>query len=126
METAFTPVWGKALEMDKNLARDSIVEQSNVHWKDTMDFDLDGEEFINFLGETADRNEWGGARQVAIFSRIANVRIDIHSVGNVVQTFEFYSSDEVNKRTISVLWCNIKKWGGQTVMIYCTPSLTKS
>eukprot|EP00972_Heterocapsa_arctica_P034956 5146096-Heterocapsa_arctica.AAC.1 len=57
------------------------------------------------------------------FSGIANVRIDIHSFGNMAQTFDFDSSEEANKRTISVLRRNLKqKWGlSQTIMSYCTP-----
>eukprot|EP00972_Heterocapsa_arctica_P048671 7173422-Heterocapsa_arctica.AAC.1 len=61
---------GKALEMNGNQVRDSIVEQYDMHWCEVMDFDIDGDEHINFLGETADRKQWGGARQVAIFARM--------------------------------------------------------
>eukprot|EP00972_Heterocapsa_arctica_P004309 640507-Heterocapsa_arctica.AAC.1 len=68
-----------------------------------MEFDLDGEEYINFLSGTADNKQWGGARQVAIFSRIENVRVDMHSFGNMVQTYEFDNGDEDNKKNISVL-----------------------
>eukprot|EP00972_Heterocapsa_arctica_P036787 5415846-Heterocapsa_arctica.AAC.1 len=63
---------GKTLEMNGNQVRDSTVDKSNMHWRDIFDFDLDGEEFINFLGETVDRKQWGGARQVAIFARMEN------------------------------------------------------
>eukprot|EP00972_Heterocapsa_arctica_P051714 7608336-Heterocapsa_arctica.AAC.1 len=35
---------------------------TNMHWSDIVDGDLDGEEFINFLGDTADMKQWGGAR----------------------------------------------------------------
>eukprot|EP00972_Heterocapsa_arctica_P056181 8289254-Heterocapsa_arctica.AAC.2 len=35
MELVFTHVWGQTLEMDQ--VRNSIVEQSNMHWKGTMD-----------------------------------------------------------------------------------------
>eukprot|EP00972_Heterocapsa_arctica_P077249 11393506-Heterocapsa_arctica.AAC.1 len=68
-----------------------------------MEFDLDGEEYINFLGETTNRKQWGGARKVTIFSRIQNVRVDTHSVGNMVQTYDFDNGDEDNTRTTSVL-----------------------
>eukprot|EP00972_Heterocapsa_arctica_P100288 14789504-Heterocapsa_arctica.AAC.1 len=92
---------------------ETALYKSNMHWKDTMEFVLDGEDYINFIGETADRKQWGGARQVTIFSRIENVRVDIHSVGNMVQTYDFGNGHEDNKRTISVLWCNIQTWGAQ-------------
>eukprot|EP00972_Heterocapsa_arctica_P032679 4813662-Heterocapsa_arctica.AAC.1 len=62
---------GKALDLNGNEVRSTIVEQSNIYWNDTVEFDQDGEEYINFLVEAADINEWGGARQVAIFARIA-------------------------------------------------------
>eukprot|EP00972_Heterocapsa_arctica_P056180 8289254-Heterocapsa_arctica.AAC.1 len=48
------------------------------------------------------------------FSRIGNVRVDIHSFGNLVQTYDFDNGDEDNKNYISVLWCNIQKWGAHT------------
>eukprot|EP00972_Heterocapsa_arctica_P017008 2512637-Heterocapsa_arctica.AAC.1 len=104
---------GKAIEMNGNQVRDIIVEKHNMHWCDIMEFDIDGEEYINFLGETDDRKQWGGARQVAISARTENVRVDIHSYGNVVQTYDYDNGDEQNKRNISVLWCNIQKWGAQ-------------
>eukprot|EP00972_Heterocapsa_arctica_P096855 14289579-Heterocapsa_arctica.AAC.1 len=37
-----------------------------MHWKDTMEFDLYGKEYSNLHDETADRKQWGGARQVTI------------------------------------------------------------
>eukprot|EP00972_Heterocapsa_arctica_P021827 3209609-Heterocapsa_arctica.AAC.1 len=80
---------GKALEMNGNQVRDSIMEKSNMHWSEVMYADIDGDEYINFLGETADRKQCGGARQVAIFARMENVRVDIHSYGNMVQTYDY-------------------------------------
>eukprot|EP00972_Heterocapsa_arctica_P048478 7145460-Heterocapsa_arctica.AAC.1 len=53
------PSLGKTLEMNGNQVRDSIVDKSKMHWSDIFDFDLDGEEYINFLGETADRKQRG-------------------------------------------------------------------
>eukprot|EP00972_Heterocapsa_arctica_P042336 6239484-Heterocapsa_arctica.AAC.1 len=50
---------GKALEMDGHQVRNSIVDKSNVHWQDTMAFDLDGEEYINFLSGTSGTQQWG-------------------------------------------------------------------
>eukprot|EP00972_Heterocapsa_arctica_P029795 4389871-Heterocapsa_arctica.AAC.1 len=41
-----------------------------MHWSEVMYFDIDGDEYINFLGEAADRKQWGGARQVAIFAHM--------------------------------------------------------
>eukprot|EP00972_Heterocapsa_arctica_P000018 2893-Heterocapsa_arctica.AAC.1 len=60
-----------------------------MHWSEVMYVYIDGDEYINFLGETADRKQWGGAaRQVAIFARMGNLRVDIHSYGNMVQTYD--------------------------------------
>eukprot|EP00972_Heterocapsa_arctica_P096263 14202302-Heterocapsa_arctica.AAC.1 len=42
-----------------------------------------------------------------------NIKIDVHSHGIPRQVYEFDSNDELNKNTISVLWCNISKWGAQ-------------
>eukprot|EP00972_Heterocapsa_arctica_P107204 15793087-Heterocapsa_arctica.AAC.1 len=75
--------------MDGNQVRSSIVEQPSKHWKDTMEFDLDGEQYINFLSGTSDKKQWGGAKQVAICSRIEAVKVDIHSFGNMVQNLCF-------------------------------------
>eukprot|EP00972_Heterocapsa_arctica_P070408 10400091-Heterocapsa_arctica.AAC.1 len=76
-----------------------------------MEFDLDGEEYINLIAEAADRNAWGGARQVAMCARMAKFRVDIHSFGNMVQTFEFDNNEDDTKRIISLLWCNLNKRG---------------
>eukprot|EP00972_Heterocapsa_arctica_P026442 3894471-Heterocapsa_arctica.AAC.1 len=65
------------------------------------------DEYINFLGETADKKQWGGARQVAISARMENVRVDTHSYGKMVQTYDYDIGEEQNNITISVLWCNI-------------------
>eukprot|EP00972_Heterocapsa_arctica_P079710 11744217-Heterocapsa_arctica.AAC.1 len=75
--------------MNGNQVRDSVVEKSNMHWSEVMDLDIYGDEYINFLGETADKKQWGGARQVAIFACMENVRVDIHSYGNMVQTYDY-------------------------------------
>eukprot|EP00972_Heterocapsa_arctica_P028388 4173001-Heterocapsa_arctica.AAC.1 len=103
MEIAFTLVLGKPLGWMEIRLGTALCTTSNMHWKDTMEFDLDGEEYINFLGKTADRKQWGGARHVTIFSRVENVRVDIHSFGNMVRTYDFDHDDEDNNRTISVL-----------------------
>eukprot|EP00972_Heterocapsa_arctica_P089093 13138652-Heterocapsa_arctica.AAC.1 len=78
-----------------------------------FDFDLEGEEFINFLSGTGDRKLWGGARQIVIFSNMENIKIDLHSHGTTCQVYDFDSNDEQNNNTISVLWRNISKWGAQ-------------
>eukprot|EP00972_Heterocapsa_arctica_P077439 11422515-Heterocapsa_arctica.AAC.1 len=105
--------------MNGNQVRDSIVEKSNMHWSDVMEFDIDGDEYITCLGETADSKQWGGARQVTIFARMENVNIDIHSYGSMVQTYDYDSGDEQIKRTISALWCNIKKMGQRQITMTC-------
>eukprot|EP00972_Heterocapsa_arctica_P108086 15918550-Heterocapsa_arctica.AAC.1 len=42
-----------------------------------------------------------------------NIKIDVYSHGIPCQTYEFYSVEEQTKHTISVLWCNINRWGAQ-------------
>eukprot|EP00972_Heterocapsa_arctica_P104636 15422501-Heterocapsa_arctica.AAC.1 len=42
-----------------------------------------------------------------------NIKIEVHSHGIPRQVYDFDSNDEQNKNTISVLWCNISKWGAQ-------------
>eukprot|EP00972_Heterocapsa_arctica_P105356 15525426-Heterocapsa_arctica.AAC.1 len=42
-----------------------------------------------------------------------NIKIDVRSHGNAVQTFKYDSGDEQNKSTINLLCCNINKWGVQ-------------
>eukprot|EP00972_Heterocapsa_arctica_P033125 4873021-Heterocapsa_arctica.AAC.1 len=99
--------------MTGNQVRDSIIAKANLDWNDMFDFDLEGEEFINFLSGTGDRNQWGGAIQIAIFAKMENIKIDVHSHGIPCQVYDFDSNDEQNKNTIRVLWCNISKWGAQ-------------
>eukprot|EP00972_Heterocapsa_arctica_P037064 5456065-Heterocapsa_arctica.AAC.1 len=78
-----------------------------------LDFDLEGEEFINFLSGAGDRTQWGGASQITIFANMEHIKIDVHSHGTPCQVYDFDSNDDQNKNTISVLWCNISKWGAQ-------------
>eukprot|EP00972_Heterocapsa_arctica_P033210 4885991-Heterocapsa_arctica.AAC.1 len=42
-----------------------------------------------------------------------NIKIYVYSHGIPCQTYEFDSGDEQNKNAISVLWCNINRWGAQ-------------
>eukprot|EP00972_Heterocapsa_arctica_P060694 8954373-Heterocapsa_arctica.AAC.1 len=104
---------GKELEMTGNQVRQSIIANANLYWNDMFEFEIEGEEFINFLSGTGDRNQWGGARQIVIFAKMGNIKIEVHSHGIPCQIYEFDSNDEQNKNTISVLWCNISKWGAQ-------------
>eukprot|EP00972_Heterocapsa_arctica_P069060 10204076-Heterocapsa_arctica.AAC.1 len=67
--------------MTGDQVRDSISAKANLYWNDMFDFDLEGEELTNFLSETGDRKQWGGARQIAIFATMANIKIDVHSHG---------------------------------------------
>eukprot|EP00972_Heterocapsa_arctica_P052903 7787715-Heterocapsa_arctica.AAC.1 len=78
-----------------------------------FEFDIEGKEFINFLRGTGDRNQWGGARQIVIFAKMENIKIEVHSHGIPCQCYELDSNDEQHKSTISVLWCNINRWGAQ-------------
>eukprot|EP00972_Heterocapsa_arctica_P105380 15528678-Heterocapsa_arctica.AAC.1 len=59
--------------MTGNQVRQSIIANANLHWNDMFEFDIEGEEFIHFLSGTGDRNQWGGARQIAIFATMANI-----------------------------------------------------
>eukprot|EP00972_Heterocapsa_arctica_P036243 5332562-Heterocapsa_arctica.AAC.1 len=42
-----------------------------------------------------------------------NIKIDVRSHGIPCQIYEFDSNDEQHNNTISVLWCNINRWGAQ-------------
>eukprot|EP00972_Heterocapsa_arctica_P088771 13089346-Heterocapsa_arctica.AAC.1 len=88
---------GKTLEMTGNQVRESIVEKANLYWSVIFEFDTDWEEFINFLSETSDNKQRGGARQVTRFAKMENNKIDIHSHGNIIQTFDYDSGDEQSK-----------------------------
>eukprot|EP00972_Heterocapsa_arctica_P071535 10568792-Heterocapsa_arctica.AAC.1 len=85
---------GKSLEMNGNQVRKSIVEKANIYWSDIFEFDSDGEEFLNFLSEASDKKQWGGARQVTIFAKMKDVKVYIHSHGNIIQTLNYDSGDE--------------------------------
>eukprot|EP00972_Heterocapsa_arctica_P105076 15482007-Heterocapsa_arctica.AAC.1 len=50
---------------------------------------------------------------MAIFAKMENIKIEVYSNGIPCQTYEFDGEDEQNKNTISVLWCNINRWGAQ-------------
>eukprot|EP00972_Heterocapsa_arctica_P051801 7620325-Heterocapsa_arctica.AAC.1 len=89
--------------MTGNQVRESIIEQTNLYWSVIFEFDTDGEEFIHFLSGTSDKKQWGGARQMARFPKMENIKIEVHSHGNAKHTFSYDSDDEQNKSTISLL-----------------------
>eukprot|EP00972_Heterocapsa_arctica_P110706 16300318-Heterocapsa_arctica.AAC.1 len=72
---------GKELAMTGNQVRQSIIDKANLYWNDIFEFDIEGDEFINFLSGTGYRNQWGGARQIAIFANMENRLIEVHSHG---------------------------------------------
>eukprot|EP00972_Heterocapsa_arctica_P000988 138209-Heterocapsa_arctica.AAC.1 len=65
------------------------------------------------MQETSDRTQWGGANQLAMFANVENIKIEVYSHGMPCQIYDFQGNDEINKNTISVLWCNINRWGAQ-------------
>eukprot|EP00972_Heterocapsa_arctica_P002405 348219-Heterocapsa_arctica.AAC.1 len=78
------------MEMNGNQVRQRIMEQkANMYWNEVYEYDIEGEEFINFLKETADRNQWGEANQMAIFAKMEHIQIDVYSHGIPCQTYEF-------------------------------------
>eukprot|EP00972_Heterocapsa_arctica_P019033 2810040-Heterocapsa_arctica.AAC.1 len=60
--------------MTGNQVRQSIIDKANLYWNNIFEFDIEGEEFIHFLSGTGDRNQWGGARQIAIFTNMENIK----------------------------------------------------
>eukprot|EP00972_Heterocapsa_arctica_P062353 9190931-Heterocapsa_arctica.AAC.1 len=62
--------------MTGNQVRESIIGKANIDWSVIFDFDTDGEEFMNFLCETSDKKQWGGARQMAIVAKMENINIE--------------------------------------------------
>eukprot|EP00972_Heterocapsa_arctica_P065361 9648932-Heterocapsa_arctica.AAC.2 len=50
---------------------------------------------------------------MAIFARMENLKIKVHSRGNAMHIFNYDSDDEQTKSTISLLWCNVNKCGAQ-------------
>eukprot|EP00972_Heterocapsa_arctica_P047475 7001436-Heterocapsa_arctica.AAC.1 len=63
------------MEMTGNQVRQSIIDKANLYWSNIFEFDIEGEEFMNFTSETGDRNHWGGAKQIAIFAKMANIKV---------------------------------------------------
>eukprot|EP00972_Heterocapsa_arctica_P023571 3473069-Heterocapsa_arctica.AAC.1 len=99
--------------MTGNQVRQSIIDKANLYCNKVFEYDIEGEEFINILREPGDRNQLGGANQIAIFANMENINIDVHSHGIPCQSYEFDSNEEQHKNAISVLWCNINRWGAQ-------------
>eukprot|EP00972_Heterocapsa_arctica_P007283 1061767-Heterocapsa_arctica.AAC.1 len=62
--------------MTGNQVRESIIAKASIYCNAMFEFDLEGDEFINFLSETGDRNQWGGARHIAIFAKMEHIKID--------------------------------------------------
>eukprot|EP00972_Heterocapsa_arctica_P061034 9001195-Heterocapsa_arctica.AAC.1 len=67
------------MEMNGAQVRQRIIEKANLYWNEVFEYDTEGEEFINFLHETAYINQWGGANQMAIFAKMENIKIDVYS-----------------------------------------------
>eukprot|EP00972_Heterocapsa_arctica_P063183 9322126-Heterocapsa_arctica.AAC.1 len=74
------------MEMNGNQLRQSIIEKANLYWNEVFEYDIEGKEFIHFLLETGDRNQWGGANQMAIFANMENIKIYVYSHGIPCQT----------------------------------------
>eukprot|EP00972_Heterocapsa_arctica_P008549 1247205-Heterocapsa_arctica.AAC.1 len=70
---------------------------------------------MHFFRETGDIHQWGGANQIAIFATMENIKLDVHSHGIPCQSYEFDSNDKQHNTTISVLCCNINRWGAQAI-----------
>eukprot|EP00972_Heterocapsa_arctica_P014332 2108797-Heterocapsa_arctica.AAC.1 len=64
------------MEINGAQARQIIIEKANIHWQEVFEYDNEGEEFINFLRETSDRQQWGGANQMALFANMENIKIE--------------------------------------------------
>eukprot|EP00972_Heterocapsa_arctica_P083149 12253636-Heterocapsa_arctica.AAC.1 len=60
--------------MTGNQVRQSIIANANLSWNDIFEFDIEGEEFINILSGTGDRNQWGGASQITIFAKMETLK----------------------------------------------------
>ena len=61
---------------------------------------------------------------MAIFANIFKLRVDIHSYGFSVQTYDH--NEEGEQTHISILWCDIKHGEGrQTITICCALSLAR-
>eukprot|EP00972_Heterocapsa_arctica_P031233 4599226-Heterocapsa_arctica.AAC.1 len=63
------------MEMNGNQVRHIILEKVNLYWNEVFEYDIEGEEFVNFLKETSYRNQWRGANQMAIFAKMENIKI---------------------------------------------------
>eukprot|EP00972_Heterocapsa_arctica_P076376 11267229-Heterocapsa_arctica.AAC.1 len=50
---------------------------------------------------------------MAIFAKMEHNKFEVYSHAIPCQTYGFYSGDEQNNNTISVLWCKINRWGAQ-------------
>eukprot|EP00972_Heterocapsa_arctica_P085142 12545516-Heterocapsa_arctica.AAC.1 len=62
--------------MTGNQVRQSIIDKANLYRNNIFESDIEGEEFINFLSVTGDRNQWRGARQISIFANMENIKIE--------------------------------------------------
>eukprot|EP00972_Heterocapsa_arctica_P104997 15472211-Heterocapsa_arctica.AAC.1 len=61
--------------MTGNQVWQSIIDKANIYWNEVFEHDIEGEEFINFLKETGDRNQWGGANKIAIFAKMETLKV---------------------------------------------------
>eukprot|EP00972_Heterocapsa_arctica_P027872 4098624-Heterocapsa_arctica.AAC.1 len=76
------------------------MDKANLYWNEIFKYDIEGEEFIDFLKETGDISQWGGANQITIFANVENIKIDVHSHGIPCQSYEFDINDKQHNNTI--------------------------
>eukprot|EP00972_Heterocapsa_arctica_P069598 10283597-Heterocapsa_arctica.AAC.1 len=67
--------------METRSDRELWNNKNNLYWNEVFEYDIEGEEFVNFLKETSDRNQWGGANQMARFAKMENIKIYVYSHG---------------------------------------------
>eukprot|EP00972_Heterocapsa_arctica_P092965 13711948-Heterocapsa_arctica.AAC.1 len=75
-----------------------------------MEHAIYGSRLEHFKDEAGDRNEWGGAEQIAVFARIHNIEVEVHAYDMSVQVFDG-GELELEQTVIRVMFSNSTKWG---------------
>eukprot|EP00972_Heterocapsa_arctica_P029096 4280698-Heterocapsa_arctica.AAC.1 len=63
------------------IVRQIIHNKAEKHWQQCMEYDIDGRGYNQYMEQTLDTKEWGGFKQIVIFSKIDCINIEIRCFG---------------------------------------------
>eukprot|EP00972_Heterocapsa_arctica_P053530 7883599-Heterocapsa_arctica.AAC.1 len=88
MKTAFILVLEQNIHLAGDQIRAELVERALHCWVKILEHDVDGDGLEHFIEETGNRNERGGAKQIAVFAQIHKTKVEDHAYGMDTQVVD--------------------------------------